>query len=280
MTIAAALRAGSIALKAANIPDAPRDARRLMAHALDIAADRLTLMAGDDITTAQKTSFDNYITARSKGQPVSQIIGSRQFFGHGFRLTADVLDPRPETEILVAEALKYSFRRVLDLGTGSGAIILSLLHSRPDATGLGVDLSGAALAVAQENARNLDLAERVDFQQGDWFEGVQGRFDLIVCNPPYITAQEYADLDQGVRNFEPKMALTPGGDGLAPYRVITANLADYLQDNARILMEIGPKQGLAVAEMFKESKLSSVKILRDFDGRDRVVSGHFTAHAQ
>ena len=273
MIVTAALRAGTLTLIAAEIPDAARDARRLMAFALDVAPDRLTLVSGDEISLKQAIRFEESVASRALGRPVSQIIGRRHFYGRDFIVTPDVLDPRPETEILISAALEQPFQRVLDLGTGSGAILVTLLAEQMGANGQGADISDAALNVASRNAVALNVSERADFVKSDWFENVDGDFDLIVSNPPYVTADEYDALDKGVREFEPKLALTLGGDGLMPYRLITERIQSFLRPFGRLLVEIGPTQGAAVKAMFKESGLSEVQVLKDFDARDRVVIG-------
>ncbi len=216
--------------------------------------------------------FEVAVNARLMRQPVSQIRGWRHFWKHRFTVTPDVLDPRPETETLVAHALAGPFARVLDLGTGSGAILLSLLAERPGATGLGTDLSPAALAVARGNATTLAITNAA-FLVSDWFAAVDGRFDLIVSNPPYIAAAEMAALDPEVRDWEPHLALTPGGDGLGAYRAITAQAGQHLSPGGRLMVEIGPSQAAAVAALFDGAGLVDVVVLCDHDGRDRVIAG-------
>jgi release factor glutamine methyltransferase len=270
---AVALRDATRRLTEAGIEDAPRDARRLLAHALGLAPDRLTLHLQDEVGAAAKVAFEAAMTARLARQPVAQITGERLFWGRSFRVTRDTLDPRPETETLVAEALSQPFTRVLDLGTGTGCILLSLLADRPEATGLGADLSPAALKVAKDNAGRLSVADRADFALSDWFDAVSGQFDLIVSNPPYIAADEMPSLSPDVRNWEPELALTPGGDGLIAYRRIMAGMGAYLAPAGRLIVEIGPSQGAAVAAMFARAGLQAVRILTDLDGRDRCVVG-------
>jgi release factor glutamine methyltransferase len=203
---------------------------------------------------------------------MGQILGHRAFWRHRFRVTPDVLDPRPETEALVAEALRAPFVRVLDLGTGSGAILLSLLADRPAATGLGTDVSAPALAVAAHNAAALGLADRAAFLRADWFDGVAGSFDLIVSNPPYIAEGEMAALAPEVRDWEPRLALTPGGDGLAAYRTIAAGAGAHLAPGGRLIVETGAAQGPAVAAIMAAAGLGPVRVLPDLAGRDRVVA--------
>jgi len=271
MTGNEALRLAIPRLLAAGIPDAPRDARILLAHAAGIAADRLTLHLSDPLSAVAEAAFDTAITRRAAREPVSHITGTRLFWGRTFRVTPDTLDPRPETEILVQEALREPFVKLLDLGTGTGCILLSCLAGMPVAQGTGTDIHPATLAVAEHNARALDLSARARFILSDWFAAVGGRFDLIVSNPPYIAAAEMAALSPEVRR-EPRRALTPEGDGLDAYRAIAKGAPARLMPQGRLVVEIGPTQGQAVAAMFEACGLRDIRILPDLDGRDRVVA--------
>lgn len=267
-----ALRRAVPLLREAGIEDAARDARVLLAHALGIAHDRLTLKLQDDMTEPQEALYDAALQARMARQPVAQITGRRLFWGQSFRVTRDTLDPRPETETLVAEALKEPFLKLLDLGTGTGCILLSCLKGMPLARGLGTDISDPALQVAMGNTRDLGLEARARFRKSDWFASVTGTFDLIVSNPPYIAASEMPTLAPEVRDWEPDLALTPGGDGLDAYRAIAQGAGSRLMPGGRLLVEIGPTQGQAVAAMFQTAGLEDIRILPDMDGRDRVVA--------
>ncbi|MFZ1468290.1 MAG: peptide chain release factor N(5)-glutamine methyltransferase [Paracoccaceae bacterium] len=267
-----ALRAAIATLREAGVDDAPRDARILLAHAMDLRPDRLTLHLADEMTAEQTAGFDTVLAARAARQPVAQILGRRLFWGQQFRVTRDTLDPRPETEALVSAAVSCPIHKMLDLGTGTGAILLSCLKAMPMASGLGTDLSPAALEVAAANAQALGLAARARFQTADWFQGVSGVYDLIVSNPPYIAADEMAALAPEVLQWEPHLALTPGGDGLDAYRRIALGAPARLMPGGRLLVEIGPTQGAAVSALFAAQGLQSITILPDMDGRDRVVT--------
>ena len=277
LTGADALRSAVPRLRDAGIEDAARDARALLAHAMGLAPDRLTLHLQDDLLPEAEAQFAAHIAARATRQPVSQIIGERLFWGLKFLVTPEVLDPRPETEILVQAALQRPFAKLLDLGTGSGAILLSCLHAMPAATGLGVDLSQPALRVAQSNASRLGLADRAKFRVADWYKGLNGRYDLIVSNPPYIALNEMPGLAPEVLNFEPHLALTPGGDGLDAYREIVAGAGARLVAEGRILLEIGPTQGAVVCALLSAQGFQQIRILPDLDGRDRVVAAQIAA---
>lgn len=267
----AALRSAIPRLASAGVPDPATDARHLLAHAMQIGLDRLTLHLPDTLTDDARTRFEDALQARLRRQPVAQITGFRAFWGKSFRVTRDTLDPRPETEILVAEAVSKPALKVLDLGTGTGCILLSILGAMPMAVGLGVDLSDAALEVARDNAERLGLERRARFTRSDWFSAVGGRFDLIVSNPPYIAASEMASLSPEVQAWEPHLALTPGTDGLAAYRTICAGASARLMTQGRLMVEIGPTQGAAVSDLMAQAGLTAIRILQDWDGRDRLV---------
>lgn len=272
MTAAQALASATARLRAAGVADPARDARLLLAHAIGITPDRVMLILSDPLPAEAAARFEAAITARAARQPVSQITGRRAFYGRDFRVTRDVLDPRPETEVLIAAALERPFARVLDLGTGSGAILLTLLAERPGATGLGVDVSPAALAVAQANAADLGLTGRAEFRHSDWFAAVTGTFDLIVSNPPYIAGAEMPALAPEVRDWEPHLALSPGADGLSAIRRIVAGAGAHLAAQGWLMIEIGAGQGAAARALLEGAGFDAVAILCDLDGRDRVAS--------
>ncbi len=259
-------------LKAAGVPDPARDARLLVAHALCLPAERLTLHLDDPLPAGAAARLDASLAARAARQPVSQILGERLFWGRMFEVTRDVLDPRPETETLIAAALEEAFDSVLDLGTGSGAILLTLLAERPRARGLGVDRSEAALAVALSNARRLGIAGRCETRRSDWFSAVDGRFELIVANPPYLACDEMAALAPETRDWEPEGALLGGADGLDAYRAIAAGAGAHLVPGGRLLLEIGSTQRASVVALLEAAGLVAIDCRPDLDRRDRVVS--------
>lgn len=273
MSAQAALIAATRALHAAGIEGAVGDARALLAAAMDVPRDRLTLYLGDDLDAAA-ARFEAMIARRMAHEPVAKIIGRREFWGRSFEVTADVLDPRPETECLIAEALRGPVpARLLDLGTGSGIIAVTLLAEWPGAQGVATDIGAAALAVAERNAARHGVGARLGFCRSDWFSQVTGMFDLIVSNPPYIAADEMPDLSVEVRDHDPEGALTDGGDGLSAYRAIASGAGAHLRPGGRIALEIGWQQGAQVREILGAAGFAEVKVLPDLDGRDRVVIG-------
>ncbi|MEO0863083.1 MAG: peptide chain release factor N(5)-glutamine methyltransferase [Pseudomonadota bacterium] len=270
MTAAEAMSAATARLRAAGVPDPARDARLLLAHAAQVDAARVTLIAPEAIAPEIEERYDQLISLRAVRVPVSHLIGERAFYGRAFKISGDVLDPRPETEALIDAALTEDFARVLDLGTGSGCILITLLAERATAQGVGVDLSEAACLQASANAVLHMVQDRLQVLRSDWFDAVGGRFDLIVANPPYIAASEMAALDPEVRNHEPRLALTDEGDGLSAYRLIAAHAGGFLTAQGRVLCEIGHRQGPDVAAIFDQEGWGEVTILPDLGGQDRV----------
>lgn len=274
MTGTEALARAVASLRGAGIDDPARDARRLLAHVLGVAAGRLTLVLPDPISEEEVERFDALIARRAAREPVSHLTGIRSFYGRDFQVSPAVLDPRPETETLIEQALATDFSSVLDLGTGSGCILLTLLAERPGAQGIGTDLSPDALAVAQANADRLNVSARASWAEGSWYAALpyDRRFDLIVSNPPYIALTEMPGLAPELA-FEPRMALTDEADGLTAYRAIAAGALAHLHPQGRLIVEIGPTQGTAVADLFRAAGLENVAVHPDLDGRDRVVVG-------
>ncbi len=260
----ALVREGAAILADAGIPDAVREAR----------------VISRTVKQEDTATFMVRIRLRATRVPLSHVLGYRDFYEHRFAVSKDVLDPRPDTEALIIAALEAPFERVLDLGTGSGCILLSLLSTQKSAQGIGTDISDAALAVATRNRTQLDLAGRASFSKSDWFEAVEGTFDLIVSNPPYIAAAEMDDLQPEVRLHEPRIALTDEADGLTCYRKITAEAPNYLKPNGRLMFEIGPTQAAAVQAMMQDAGLERIRVVPDLDGRDRVVIGYQPANTE
>ena len=259
-------------LRNSGIENAVRDARALVSFAVNVPSDRLMLCSEDTVNVANIQRSKEIITLRCEGCPVSRIIGKRLFWGLEFIVTKDVLDPRGDTETLIALSLQSPARRILDLGTGTGAIGITLASEWSDATLIASDLSDTALKVAERNAKRLGVSERCQFIKSDWFSAIEGAFDLIVSNPPYISRTEWDGLAAEVKNYDPLIALSPGEDALDAYREISTNAMRHLTPNGRLLLEIGHTQGIAVSNLLNQAGYKNVSVHLDLEKRDRVVS--------
>jgi release factor glutamine methyltransferase len=251
-TAAALLARARQQLQDAGLPSPALDARLLLQEAAGLS--HADLIGGPEtvIGAVAAQRFASFVARRLDREPVSKIIGIREFYGRRFAVSQAVLDPRPDTETLIDAGLFVlpENGRLLDLGTGSGAIAITLLAERPDARGDAVDISPKALAVARGNAQALGVAARLGFIEGNWFDTVTGSYDLIVSNPPYIPAGEIAGLAADVRDFDPLAALDGGPDGLEADRRIAAGAAAYLHPDGSVLVEIGAGQGDDVQAIF------------------------------
>jgi len=266
------LTRATMMLSAAGIDNPKQDALVLLAHVMDVDQSSVLARLQEPLPPSALYGMDRVIAVRSLRQPVSHIIGKRGFWNHEFLVNSDVLDPRPDTETLVAAALEQPFDNVLDLGTGSGAIILSLLAERPQAMGVATDISAKALDMARRNAGRIGVADRVQFKESDWFEGINGQYDLIVSNPPYISESEMETLAPEVRDWEPHLALTPGGDGLAAYHRLAKGLPAHLTPKGRAFFEIGYRQAADVKGIFTNAGFTQLQVLQDMSGHDRVIA--------
>ncbi len=251
-----------------------REARLLLAGALGVGVERLTLEPDRPVSRAEEARFGQMLASRMAGRPVSRILGRRAFWGRDYEVTDAVLDPRPETETLVAAALAGPAPdRFADLGTGSGVLAVTLLTEWPAARAVATDISAQALEVAGRNAARHGVADRLTLLKSDWCASLAGRFALIVSNPPYITQDEMAMLAPDVRDHDPHLALTPGGDGLDAYRVIAKAAPGHLIPGGHLMVEIGAGQAQAVSALMGAAGLTAIRVLPDLDGRDRVVMG-------
>jgi release factor glutamine methyltransferase len=265
-------------LEAAGIDSPVIDARLLVEAAAGATRADIITDPHRPLTAEQSVELERYLDRRARREPVSQILGVKGFWKIMLRVTPQVLTPRPETEtildVVLAEFPPGRPFRVLDLGVGSGAIVLAILAERPAAVGLGVDVSEEALAVARENAANLGLAGRVALMRGDWTAGLgDAGFDLVVANPPYIPSSEIAALAPEVRDHEPRLALDGGADGLDAYRRLAAEIPRVLVAGGRFAVEIGFDQGAAVSGLFAAAGAHEVRVVRDLADHDRVVTG-------
>ena len=273
MTLREALALGKDLLQKANIEEYETDAWLLLEGAADCTRNDLYLRGNEPLAEEQEALYQEYLEKRSRRIPVQHILGVQCFMGIDFLVTPDVLCPRLDTEVLIEEALKHikAGSEILDMCTGSGCIILSLLHFTKDCKGTAVDLSEKALAVAKENAKRLE--KECIFVHSDLFENIEGRYDVIISNPPYIATKEIEALEPEVREHEPMMALDGMADGLFFYRKIVSASVDYLNPEGWLMFEIGCDQGEAVSEMMKAVGYCEVKVIKDLAGLDRVVIG-------
>lgn len=277
---AQALNRAVEALEEQGIAEARGDARILVLHALSLTQAELALRPGIPIGETGAEALDHAIRRRRSGEPVARILDEWEFWGLPFWLSPHTLVPRPDTETLVETALRTMVDRprpwrILDLGTGSGCILVALLSERPNALGVGTDLSLGAILTARRNAARNGVGARATFLRGDWFEAVRGPFDLIVSNPPYIARSVIATLAVEVRRHDPMAALDGGEDGLFAYRAIIGGLAarlGLLAPEGAVVLEIGYDQADAVAGLGRDAGFGVAGIDRDLAGHERVVT--------
>ncbi|CDL00961.1 putative protein methyltransferase hemK modifies release factors RF-1 and RF-2 [Magnetospirillum gryphiswaldense MSR-1 v2] len=270
------LRALTVRFQAAGIQSARLDARLLVAEALGVEPLRLVTHPEMVLTAQQQTAIEGMAARREDRQPISHILGRRGFWTLDLRVTPDTLDPRPDTETLVQGVLdrvadRHAALRIVDFGTGSGCILLALLAELPNAHGLGIDQSAAALAVAAENAERNGLAGRAEFRHGDWGLGLDGPFDIIVSNPPYIPEADIAGLEPEVARHEPRSALVGGADGLDCYRALAPDIARLLAVGGITGLEVGAGQAGDVAALLKAAGLRDLCVADDLAGHGRSV---------
>src|SRR5262245_4461170 len=282
-TVGSAVRRWTVELSRAGIEAPGADVRRLIAAALDVPAAKVLGTPERPLTDAELSMLTGYVARRAKREPVSRIIGQRDFYGRSFTISPATLDPRPETETLIEAALEIVREegwprqglRILDVGTGSGCLLLTLLCELDGACGIGTDISAAALAVARVNADRLGVSQRASWLTADALDTVSGSFHILVSNPPYVRTGEIARLEPEVRNFDPAVALDGGGDGLALYRRLAPGIAKVVADGWAIL-EVGYDQADAVASVISgglgQAGVADVRVYRDVAGKRRCVA--------
>ncbi len=281
-SIADAILQGAHTLRRAGVTEARREAGSLMAHVLGRDRSFILSHADDHLSQEQVAFFDEYIGRRALGEPVQYITGHQEFFGLDFEVTGDVLIPRPETELLVETALKLSVASnaatvICDVGTGSGCIAVTVLHELPRARAVAIDISQAAIDVAIRNAVRHSVAERISFVVSDCFAALHQRdprqplFDLIVSNPPYVPEPSLAGLQREVRDFEPRVALTAGADGLLIIRRLLFEAGRFLKTGGHLLFEIGFDQSAAVEQLIDRRDWKPLDIHKDLQGIPRTV---------
>lgn len=277
MTLSDYKRVVSNRLREVGKESSDLDARFLIMAVTGWSQTDLILRGDDSLSPELVAKIDTLTARRLAGEPIDHILGFREFYGCEFKVTKDVLSPRPETEGLVEAALgavsALEKPRLLDLGTGSGAIIISCLLEREEAQGLAVDISLSALKIAEQNAKRLGVDDRLQFLQGSWFDPVDGVFDVIVSNPPYISDAAMGCLSEEVLIYDPEGALRGGIDGLDPYRIIIPKALTFLNSGGSLMLEIGYDQGRAVSAMMEQAGYRSVTLLKDYSGHDRIITG-------
>ena len=274
MSRGAWIEATAARFAAADLADARLEARDLLLHALSIDRDRLD--GGTPLALADMGRLDALATRRLDGVPLDRILGEREFRGRVFKLNADTLAPREDSGAVIDLALEMAqtngMSRVLDLGTGSGILLLTLLAERAGASGIGIDLSRDATMMARFNSERLGLADRAEFLTSDWFSSVTERFDLVVSNPPYIPSGAIADLEREVREHDPLRALDGGDDGLDAYRSIARGLVGALLPLGMAVLEIGHGQQAEVVDIFRGAGFLPAGIRNDLGGVARAVA--------
>lgn len=273
-------------LRESGVGTAALDARALLKTATGLSFEALIANGREPLGLDAERLFQSYVARRIAGEPVSRIRGAREFYGRDFQIDAHTLDPRPDTETLIAAVLdrvdqeKTAGRpiRILDLGTGSGCILITLLAELPQATGVGVDISRGALDMARENADAVGVADRARFVVSDWFDALTDQFDVIVSNPPYIASAEIGGLAREVAQHDPRTALDGGPDGLDAYRRIAAGAAGFLAPGGQAMVEIGWTQAEAVSGLFRAAgfEVGGDGIVRDLAGHPRCVCAKFS----
>ncbi len=272
MKVQELLIASQAKLRECGISDPIRDARLLLADCLELRTQNLNLLNDSYISEIKISKFWRMVKERCKRKPVSKILGYRSFWGRDFEINENVLDPRGDTETLIELILDCKFDNMLELGTGSGAIAITVLAERPEVTCVATDISEYALKTASKNSKRHGVENRLKLLHSNWFEKISGSFDVIVSNPPYISSEEYAQLSAEVVKYDPKISLTLGGDGLEAYREILSRALEKLSKNGHIFLEIGYTQANAVEHLFREAGFQQIKVHKDLGSRDRVIS--------
>ncbi|HET6469213.1 MAG TPA: peptide chain release factor N(5)-glutamine methyltransferase [Geminicoccaceae bacterium] len=275
-TLAPLASAGAATLRRAGVEDALADARLLLGRATGRSRERLAADPEARPGPVELAAFLALLERRAQREPMAYILGEREFWGAAFAVAPGALIPRPETETVIEAALdalpdRAAPLRLLDLGTGSGCLLLTLLHLYPEALGTGTDLDARALAVARANARRLGVGERARLRRTSWGQRLRGPFELIVANPPYVTLDELAGLAPEVRDFEPHTALAAGADGLDAYRALAPDAARLLAPEGRLVLEIGRDQGNRVAAVLAAQGLAVERRLPDLAGIERCL---------
>jgi release factor glutamine methyltransferase len=279
-SIAEAILQGAHNLRKAGVPEARREAGSLLAYVLGRDRSFMLSHAEDPVSEEHMEVFRDHLQWRGRGKPLQYITGNQEFFGLDFEVTSEVLIPRPETELLIETALKLipaedQAPYICDVGTGSGCIAITLLHERPGARAVAIDISAAALEVAKRNAARHSVTERISFMESDCLLGMdssKSTFDLIVSNPPYVAESALAGLQREVRDYEPRTALAAGPDGLAIIRRLIVEAGSFLKISGHLLFEIGFDQDAAVDQLIDRNYWKVLEIYQDLQGIPRTVA--------
>jgi len=252
------------------------DARIVLREVLNLDEKEFILQPKIQVSSGNLGKIQKIVERRLKGEPISKIFGRRDFYSSTFLISTEVLDPRPESELIVDIAnnfiLDKKFKNVLDLGTGSGCILLSILKENKKINGIGTDISFDAINIAKQNSSNLNLDERALFIVSNWFDSIDGSYDLIVSNPPYISSAEITNLSSSVKNYDPLVSLDGGSDGLACYKQIADDVNRIIRKNGRLILEIGYNQADDVIKIFESNEFYLLKKYNDISGLDRILT--------
>ena len=276
VTIATIMAKAMSSLRAAGVDQPRMDARLLLQQASGLSREAMICDAEAALTGAALAEFSRLIARRCRREPVSQLLGQREFWSLPFKISRAVLDPRPDSETLVAAMLAQLPDRsaeltVLDLGTGSGCLLLAVLSELPNARGVGVDISAAAIAIAEANATSLGLDRRAAFVVGDWASALTGPFDWVIANPPYVADEELVGLSSEVRCYEPRLALAGGADGLAAYRRVLPDVKRLIDPGGCLGLEVGHGQIAVVRGLLEDCGMACHQVYRDLSGTERCV---------
>jgi len=263
-------------LRSAKVESPQLDARVLTAHVLGCAPEELIRYDRQVLDERSQLQLFELIERRIEREPVAYLVGEKEFWSHTFFVEPGVLIPRPDTETIIEAILNAVVDRkkplsILDLGTGTGCILITLLKELPHAVGVGVDISEVALGIAAKNAIRHGVSDRISWISSDWLGNVNGSFDIIVANPPYIDVDDYRGLGRSVRDFEPQVALVGGTDGLGAYREICKDVTDHLKTEGTIYLEIGHRQAADVSQLLRANSMIVVDIVKDLSQNDRCV---------
>jgi len=262
----------AIKLSKSGIDGAARDARILTAYALGIPISDLSHKINEQVSEKTISKLEKLINRRIDREPISKILGRREFWGRSFSINKNVLDPRGDTETLIDFVIEKPVKSVLELGTGSGAIAVTLACEWKEVYVTAIDISEDALLLAKINAEKFNVQNKIQFLKSDWFDAIDGIFDLIISNPPYIGLKEKDRILDEVKKYDPEISLFAGNEGLDAYKRIIPNLARYLKPDGFVVLEIGASQSNQVTNMMNAVGFANTKIVKDLSGKDRLIA--------